>query len=588
MLNDKLHKLRAQMKKEGIDAYILPSADPHQSEYLPECWQIRQWISGFTGSAGTALVTMEHAGLWTDSRYFIQAEQQLSSSSFQLHKHLNRANPSYADWIVEHMPAHSVVAIDGILFTVSQVNALEKKFDSKNIELRLTDDYISKVWDDRPSLPTKPIFEHHISFAGQSRAEKISAIRERMLKSEAQHHLITKLDDIAWTFNLRGNDVACNPVFIAYAIISKDNSFLFVDESKLSESLKNKLTSDKITIKAYNDVFSFLKAIPPKEKILAARSSLSISCFDSIAEDQLVLGENIPMHLKAIKNETELNHVKECMINDGVALTKAFMWLETTLKKRTIKEVEFAQKIAECRASMGNYHGESFDAIVGYKGNGAIVHYKPEPETCADIKPEGVLLCDSGGQYFNGTTDITRTMSFDVPSSEVQQAYTRVLKGHIALASAVFPEGTTGGQLDLLARKSLWENGMNYLHGTGHGVGFFLNVHEPPQGFSPKSSTVHQVGMLTSNEPGYYEEGQFGIRIENLVFTKKAAMSGFLDFETVTLFPIDTSMIEMELMDASEIEWLNNYHKIVLEKLSPKLNAEQQEWMTTKCESIGR
>jgi len=589
-IEGKLRLLRDKMLDEGIDAYLIPSSDPHQSEYLPKKWQIMRWISGFTGSAGTVLLTQDHAGLWTDSRYFIQAENQLSDSSFVLHKHIKRTNPSYIDWIVENLDANAKVGVDGILFSVGQIAAYEKKLKPHNIQLEFLDDFITGVWSDRKGNTPNEIFEHEIKYAGKSRIEKIKEIRKGMDEYKVDHHLISKLDDIAWTFNLRGTDVKCNPVFISYAIVSKTAVTLFVNKEKIPEQVLQRLRKDKIDIQPYNSLKKFLHVISAHEKILINKASTSYEINAEIPDEQIVYGKNIPMILKAIKNKTELNHIEKSMVADGIALTHAFYWLEHTIKDRRISECEFALKLAECRAGQEDYYGESFDAIVGYEGNGAIIHYKPEPKTCAEMQNKGILLCDSGGQYYYGTTDITRTISFDHPTEKYKKAYTLVLKGHIALAKAKFPKGTSGGQLDMLARKSLWDHGMNYGHGTGHGVGFFLNVHEPPQSFSPSISlnalNAQKAGMLTSNEPGYYEEGEFGIRIENLVVTNQCKEEGFLEFETVTLFPIETSTINRSLMESGEIEWLNNYHKKVFQKLSPHLNEKHNNWLREKCSAI--
>ncbi len=589
-INDRISSLRKSMAEHSIDAYIIPSTDPHQSEYVATHWKGREWISGFTGSAGLAVVTRDHAGVWTDSRYFIQAEEELASSEFTLHKVIKQGAPMHEVWLAETLPAGSTVAIDASLFSVSQVKGLRLRLQKNDIELHDSIDLLQQAWQDRPSLPIEAIFEHELVYAGESRADKLSRVRDKMKEAKADQYFISTLDDIAWLFNIRGKDVACNPVAIAYAIVTMDDAHLFIDQQKVSESLTASLSADQVQLSDYRDIQAHLEAITPPSRILVDAASCNADLYQSIHADAVLKGENIVMHMKAVKNKTELSHFREVMKKDAVALTKLYMWLEQKLSHRAVPEAELAEQLIAFRAEGADYYGESFDAIVGYEANGAIVHYRPEHGSCADIKNKGMLLLDSGGQYTDGTTDITRTITFSEPTAEQRRAYTAVLQGHIALAQAKFPIGTIGGQLDALARQFLWQHGLNYLHGTGHGVGFFLNVHEPPQGFAPglstRSNTTLLPGMVTSNEPGYYKEGAFGIRIENLVICKQADDEGFLDFETITLFPIDTRLIDQSMMSAAEIKWLNEYHQEVEEKLRPHLNEEQQQWMGTKCKAM--
>ncbi|MBT8230818.1 MAG: aminopeptidase P family protein, partial [Bacteroidia bacterium] len=557
-IDQRLSSLRQQMDHFGIDAYILPSGDPHQSEYPASHWKSREWISGFTGSAGSAVITLSHAGLWTDSRYFLQAEEELSSSSFELHKMLNQFQPGYISWLSENLAAGSKVAIDGALYSLAQRKQFEKILSEKNIELVVTQDFIGSVWEDRPAIPVDKIFEHDVSFAGKSRETKLTEIRHEMRELGASKHLVTTLDDIAWMYNLRGYDVEYNPVFVAYTVISEDETLLFINEAKVPEDIRMRLEKDKVYLRPYESIIPYLNTLGQNDWVLINEGTTNIELFNALKHAEVISGPLISRHLKAVKNETELDHFRQVMVKDGVALTHAFRWLENTVKERAVSEFEFSNKLAECRSQQEHYYGESFGAIIGYKGNGAIIHYRPDKEKCAMIHDEGILLSDSGGQYLDGTTDITRTISFSEPTAEEKNAYTRVLKGHISLSMAVFPEGTTGGQLDMLARKDLWQDGLNFLHGTGHGVGFFMNVHEPPQGFAPGGSmrarTKHVPGMVTTNEPGYYEENKFGIRIENLLVAKKSSFDGFLDFETITLFPIDTSLIDQPMLTRGELE----------------------------------
>lgn len=589
-IDQKLQSLRNVMKQHNVDAYIIPSGDPHQSEYPADHWKSREWISGFDGSAGTVAVTMNHAGLWTDSRYFLQAEEQLKDSSFELHKMFNQFSPGYTTWLAQNLNDGDKVAIDGALFSLGEKKKFEKILLPKGISLEITNDLISSVWSDRPEIPLKEVFEHDVSFAGQSRTEKLNAVRKVMKEKGASLHLISTLDDIGWLFNLRGYDVEFNPVFVAYTVVTRDGACLFVDSRKLSTDLISTLNNDGIELKPYEAILDYLSSLGSNDRILIHEGSINLDLYKSLQSANKISGSLVSRHLKAIKNSTEINHFRSVMVKDGVALTKAFKWLEETLPHKTVSEFEFSNKLAECRSAQSDYYGESFAAIIGYNGNGAIIHYRPEEGKCAQIQNNGILLADSGGQYYDGTTDITRTIALSEPTGEQKDNYTRVLKGHIALAKAKFPVGTTGGQLDILARKSLWDEGLNYLHGTGHGVGFFMNVHEPPQGFAPdtsmRSSTVHEPGMVSSNEPGFYKENEFGIRIENLVVASEADDDGFMEFETITLFPIDTQLINLDLLDDGEKTWLNDYHADVYAKLSSHLESDEQQWLKNKCAAV--
>jgi len=590
MINDRILLLRKQMIANQVDAYIIPSSDPHQSEYAPTHWQSREWISGFTGSAGTAVITSDHAGLWTDSRYFIQAEDELSNSEFELHKIINRSQPEHIVWLSENLQPGSVVVIDAPLFSVNQKNRYEKILSRNQIELKLTQDFISSIWDDRPEIPATEIFPHDIRYTGKSRTDKIKDVRLEMENQDVEYHLIPTLDDIAWLLNLRGRDVHCNPVFVSFVVLSQRDCFLFINENKINSELLVQLQKDNITIRPYNNINVFLEKLNASAKMLVDPTTVNLSLNESLSHTHIINGKMPSQLAKSKKNKVEIENVKSSMVKDGVALTHAFFELEEILKSGTLKEYEFANIIAEKRSQQESYFGESFDAIVGYNGNGAIVHYRPTEENSATIKAEGMLLVDSGGQYHDGTTDITRTIALSKPTMEQKNAYTRVLKGNIALDNAIFPYGTTGGQLDILARQFLWDDELNFLHGTGHGVGFFLNVHEGPQSISPgQSGMTRQIieeGMLTSNEPGYYKANEFGIRIENLILTIKSAQEGFLKFKTVTLFPIDTQLIDKDLMSESEIKWLNDYHKEVFMQLSPHLDEKYSLWLKDKCQKI--
>lgn len=590
-INQRIADLRQQMEIHQLDAFIVPSTDPHQSEYVAKRWESRSWISGFSGSAGTAIVTKDHAGLWTDSRYFLQAEEELSDSEFELHKIIKQGTPEHETWLADHLNQNATVGIDRSMFSAGQVQGLKKRMKLKEISVNGDHDLIGAIWKDRPDLPKDTIIDHPIAFAGESRIDKLHRLRDKLKEEGVIQYLITTLDDIAWLFNIRGSDVNFNPVIVCYAIITLDNAILFIDKDKVPDELINAFNMDHIELKPYHSITEELSNLQAPHSILVHKSSCNDALHNAMNKDCIQYGENLVMHMKAIKNETEIGHFRDVMKKDAVALTKLYMWLEQQVGARTVPEAEVADTLANFRSQQAHYHGESFSAIVGYESNGAVVHYRPEHGSCLDISNTGMLLLDSGGQYMDGTTDITRTISFGNMTAAQRKSYTCVLKGHISLANAKFPAGTIGGQLDVLARQYLWEHGLNYLHGTGHGVGFFLNVHEPPQGFAPglssRSNTTLKPGMVTSNEPGYYEDGEYGIRIENLVLTVESASEGFLEFETITLFPIATNLIDMDLMTEAEIDWLNNYHKRVLKELSPLLEDAERAWMEKMCEVIG-
>lgn len=593
-INERIAKLRQAMKKHELDAYLIPSSDPHQSEYVAPRWMSRNWISGFTGSAGIVIITPDHAGLWTDSRYFLQAEEELASSEMMLHRQEIPHAPEHITWLQQNLSAEAKVGIDGMLFSIGQVRMLSKAFYEYKINLVHDIDLFDEIWTDRPGIPSHPIFEHEEKFTGRSRAEKLAMVRKEIKTQSAQYYLFSALDDIAWLLNLRGMDVDCNPVFISYAVVGEKAVYFFINKAKIDSDLINRLQQDSVLIIPYENIPSFLKGINQSDKIIIDKSTTSIALFQTIEKEQVVVGKNLVRHLKAIKNETEVGHIKNAMHKDGVALTRLYRWLEATLAERTVSEVEVAEKLAAFRAQQVAYHCESFPAIVGYNGNGAIVHYRAKEGHCAQIRQEGILLLDSGGQYTDGTTDITRTTALGTPTDEQKRNFTLVLKGHIALACLHFPHGTTGVQMDILARQFLWKESLNYGHGTGHGVGFFLNVHESPQGIATsittsRGSTVFEAGMFTSNEPGFYKTDAYGIRIENLILAREVTeneFGRFLNFETLTLFPIDLNLVDTNLLNREEVEWLNNYHEEVFEKLSPLLEAEEVAWMKDKCRPL--
>ncbi len=592
-IDQRIEALREQMKEKGLDAYIIPSSDPHQSEYVADHWKSREWISGFTGSAGDVVVTHDHAGLWTDSRYFLQAEEELVKSEVALHKLVTQGRAEFIDWLTQQLSEGATVGCDGQLFAISQINGIQKTLSKYGMHLNTEHDLINLIWQDRPALPATPLFEHEVSFSGKSRKEKLQMIREKMEGQFADFHLVTTLDDIAWIYNIRGNDVEFSPVSIAYTVIGKEKAWLFIDEEKVGQPLANRFAENQIELMPYERITAFLNGLPEVKRILIDMGSINYHLYDAIPQSAMISGKTISRYLKAVKNEIEVNNIKKAMLKDAVALTRLYRWLDKELESRTVSEVELAAQLASFRKAQGGYHGESFNAIVGYKGNGAIVHYHAHPETCAQIERDGILLLDSGGQYDEGTTDITRTTAMGKPTEEQKRNFTLVLKGHIALGTAVFPEKTKGVQLDAFARQYLWKHRLDYGHGTGHGVGAFLNVHEPPQGFitglSSRGATPFEVGMFTSNEPGFYKIGEYGIRIENLVLTVPDAeteFGKFLTFDSLTLFPIDLNLVDESLLNEEEKDWLNTYHREVYEKVSPLLNEEEQAWLKEMCREI--
>lgn len=587
---EKLGKLRELMTQKGLSAYIVPSTDPHSSEYVPERWASRSWISGFSGSAGTVVVTLDNAGLWTDSRYFLQATEQLENSTIDLFKMGLPETPSMQEWLFDTLNEGDVVGFDGLVFPVAQVNDLKKVFARKNIALNGDYDLIEEIWANRPPVPLNEVFEHEEIYAGKSRKDKIAEISAELKKKNIDFNLVTTLDDVAWIFNLRGNDVDFNPVFVAYAIISQDKASLYIDERKMPFDLKTELDNADIELKDYVEIEKDLGRISPEAYVLVDSNKVNFRLYNAIKANKIE-GKNPSTLKKALKNSTEINGIKNAMQRDGVAMVKFFKWLEDNIGKIQITELSAAAKLYEFRQQNELLKGESFNAISGYAGHGAIVHYAANEATNSELKQAGFYLIDSGGQYLDGTTDITRMVYLgETPNEEEKIDYTMVLKGHINLGLAKYPTGTRGSQLDVLARKFLWDRNMNYLHGTGHGVGCFLNVHEGPQNIRmDENPTVLEVGMITSNEPGIYRAGKHGIRIENLVLTVEDATTEFgqfLKFETLTVCPIDTKAIDTNLMTETEKTWLNEYHSWVYSQLENSLDDAHRAWLQEKTKAI--
>ena len=588
---ERISALRGLMKKYNLDAYIIPSSDPHMSEYVAEHWKARSWITGFTGSAGTFAVTMDESGLWTDGRYFIQAEKQLEGSGIRLYKMGVCGVPTYIQWIADKLKPGGCVGFAGKTISVSTCSEIERKLAVKEIMINRKQDLIGEIWEDRPRIPAAPIFNHDIEYSGLSSAEKIKRIREEMKKIGAEHYLISSLDDIAWLFNIRGDDVPYIPVTIAYALISMSEAYLFIDQTKVPKEVREVLNANGITLSNYQDVKSKLEDLEKGRSIVFDPVNTNCWLADSIPIDcKKVEADEITTALKAVKNDVELEGYKQCQINDGVAMVRFLIWIEKNIGRQEITELTVDEKLKYFRAQQPNNIGPSFATIAGYRDHGAMMHYSASEESRYVLENKGLMVLDSGGQYLNGTTDITRTVVFEDVSDEEKSDFTLVLKAHIALASARFLYGATGSNLDILARKPLWDVGLDYKSGTGHGVGYCLSVHEGPQRLSPIPNHVKlEKGMILTIEPGIYKEGKYGIRTENMVLVvedERNACGQFMRFEAITLCPISLRGIKPEMLTDQEKTWLNNYHQMVFEKLSPRLDQEEREWLRENTRSI--
>lgn len=591
---ERLASLRALMKKKGFSALVIPYSDPHLGEYVPDHWRVIRWLTGFTGSAATVVVTPSFAGLWTDSRYFIQADRQLDDSGFSLVKLRVPHTPEYIDWLISNIEKGEKVGVDGRVFSSGLARRLEHGIRQRGAKLNISADLITPVWDDRPPLPATEAFELPVNYAGETRMEKIERVRQGMRESGAKMHLLTSLDDIMWMLNIRGNDVRYSPLLLSFSIVTMDQVILFTDETRVPASLKTAFDHDNIVLLPYDTVSEVLKNAEEGTRLLMSPATVSASVFSVIPGSVEIIEDiSIPTRLKAVKNETEIGNLREAMIYDGIALTRFFIWLEKNIGRERITELSAAARLEELRMQNGECRGLSFATIAAYNGNAALPHYVPDETTDTVLGENGIFLLDSGGQYPGGTTDITRTIATGDPDDEMKRLFTLALKGTIALAMVRFPYGTRGYQIEVLARKALWDNGMNYGHGTGHGVGSYLNVHEGPQTIGTAATgdlrTIMEPGMLTSDEPAVYREGSFGFRSENLILCvdKEVTDYGrFLGFETVTLCYIDKKLIDIDLLDMKETEWLDEYHRTVFERLSPHLNAEETEWLKIKTSPL--
>lgn len=589
--SDKLSALRKGMENEHIDAYIITMADPHISEYPPTRYKNIEWISNFAGSAGTLVVTADFAGLWTDSRYFVQATDQLKDSGFQLVKLKNQGAAEYAEWLSENLSSGDTLAFDGKLASVSVARQLMNTLQPKGINIKTDIDLIETIWTDRPYLPKEPAYLLNKSITGKDTSEKIKEIQRALKQKGADAHLVSSLDDISWIFNIRGGDVKCNPVVLSFALFSFGNVQLFIDSEKLNKEDLEELKNIGVSIHSYEEIESAIKSIPANASIFIDPKRNCYSYYALIPKScNKIEGTNPSTFLKSIKNDTELAHTRETMIKDGVALSRFFYWLEKNLGEATISEIAIAKKLKEYRAAQKDFIGESFDTIAGYKDHAALPHYKATVDSNVNLELDGLLLIDSGGQYTTGTTDITRVISLGNLTEDQNKDYTLVLKAMIEGCSAIFPVGTRGYQIDAICRKPLWDEFRNYGHGTGHGVGFFLNVHEGPHVFNASNTDIAiEPHVITSIEPGLYRVGHYGIRIENLVASrleKDSDFGQFMSFETLTLCYIETSMINKTLLEQRHIDWLNRYHEEVFNKLSPFLNGDEKIWLASKTLSI--
>lgn len=589
----RLAQTRALMSRERIDAYLVPSADPHLSEYLPGYWQGRQWLSGFQGSVGTLIVTQDFAGLWADSRYWEQATKELAGSGIELVK-LQPGQQGPLEWLADQATVETVVAVDGAVLAVASSRTLASKLYERGARLRTDLDLLTELWTDRPALPVSPVYEHLPPQASVKRGEKLARLRQVITERGADWHFIATLDDIAWLFNLRGSDVSYNPVFISFALIGPHSVSLFVDSDKLSAGVRLSLEQDGVTLLEYKQIGAALREVPKDARLLVDPARVTCGLLDYLdAEVTLVEGLNPTTLFKSQKSEADTAHIRQAMEQDGAALCEFFCWLDAALGHDTVSELTVDEKLGQARQRRPGYISPSFATIAGFNGNGAMPHYRATPEEFSQIEGDGLLLIDSGGQYLGGTTDITRMVPVGTPSAEQKRDCTRVLKGLIALSRTHFPKGILSPLLDAIARAPIWSEGVNYGHGTGHGVGYFLNVHEGPQVIAYQAPATPQTamlpGMITSIEPGTYRPGRWGVRIENLVINREAQSTefgDFLKFETLTLCPIDTRCLEIELLTQEERAWLNDYHAQVNQRLSPLLQGAALEWLRMRTVAV--
>lgn len=592
MINDRISKLRSVMKEKNIFAYIIPSADYHQSEYVGEFFKGRQFISGFTGSAGTVVITPEKAILWTDGRYFLQAEKELATSCVELYKMGEENVPTTFEYIENEVPEGSKIGFDGRAISAAMGAGLEASLSKKNITISYEGDLLDEVWEDRPALSDAKAFLLDVKYSGEDFTSKITRVRKSMKDCGATTHILTSLDDIAWLFNIRGGDVKYNPVVLSYAVVTLEKAILFVDENKLNDEIKASFGEEVVEIKGYFEIDEFVKTIEKEEVVLVDSNKINYTILKNIPEGVKVLNAMNPSTIfKAKKNPVEIENTKQAHIRDGVAITKFMYWLKNNIGKIEITEISAADKMTELRKEQGQFIEPSFASIAGYGPNGAIVHYSATEESNTALEPKGLFLLDSGGQYFDGTTDITRTFALGALTEEEKSNFTSVARAMIRLSGAKFLYGVNGYYLDILARGIMWEQNLNYNHGTGHGIGHVLNVHEAPNGFrcDNRNLATLEEGMITTNEPGFYKAGSHGIRLENEMLCKKGIKNEygqFMELESITIAPIDLDAIDVNLMKEDEKSYLNEYHKMVFDTVSPFLTAEEVEWLKEYTRAI--
>ncbi|NLY77595.1 MAG: aminopeptidase P family protein [Tissierellia bacterium] len=592
-INDKINNLRSLMRERGIKAYIIPTYDSHQSEYIADYYKARVWISGFTGSAGTVVVTEDEAILWADGRYWIQAENEISGSEIKLYKMGVPGVPNYIEWLRDNLNREDAVGFDGKIFPQSDYRQLEESLKNKDIKFVEEYDLVGELWTDRPALPSSKAFVLDVKYAGKTAKEKIDEVREEMNKKEVDYFLLGSLDDIAWVYNIRGNDVACNPVIISYALISKDKALLFVDKAKIDNEAEAYLKENGVEIEEYDRVIDYVRNIEKESKVFLDPSRINRWLYKGIPEScEIVEGTNITTDLKAKKNSVEIENQKKAYIKDGLALVKFFYWLDKNVGNEKITEVSAAEKLEEFRREQEGFIEPSFDTIAAYKENAAMMHYKAEEgKSNYELEREGMFLVDSGGQYLEGTTDITRTIVLGPITEEEKKDFTLTLKGHINLISARFLYGSTGTHLDALSRYPLWQEGLDYKCGTGHGIGYLLNVHEGPHRISTVLNDVKlEKGMVVTIEPGVYKAGKHGIRIENVAVVEddiETEHGGkFMKFEVLSYVPIDLEAVDVNMLTDKERQWLNDYHEMVYNKLSPYLDDEEKAWLKNETRRI--
>ena len=590
---ERIAALREAMKQHKIDAYIIPTSDPHMSEYPADCWKYREWISGFTGSAGTVIITADKAGLWTDSRYFLQASTQLEGTGIELFKMMLPETPTIPEFLTHELKEGQTVGLNGETYSLADARSLEKALAEKEIKLNTNASLIDPIWKERPAIPEAPMFEMPVELSGKSTEDKLIDINKMLHKAGADCTILSALDEVAWTFNIRGTDVAYNPVVISYAFVSEKESVLFVNPKKIPAEIAEHLKKEGVTLADYGMLATFLSRLPERTRVFIDSKRTNVAIYNALPKSSILIeGISPANHLKSIKNEAEIKGFRNAVLKDGIAMTKFYFWLEKRLKAgEKVTELSAAAKLTALRSEQPQYVMDSFASISSYGPHGAVVHYSPTPETDTELKTDSLYLLDSGAPYLDGTTDITRTIALcDEPSEQMKKDFTRALKGTIGIAKCKFPAGIRGCLIDAFARKALWDAGINYLHGTCHGIGHCLNVHEGPQSIRMEENPVIlEPGMVMSDEPAMYRPGEYGIRTENMILIREDSeteFGKFLGFETLTLCYIDTKLVIPSMLSVREHAWLNKYHQMVYDLVSPHLNEEEKAWLKEKTAEI--